>query len=73
MILSTTTAAIAEAAEIEEEQISPEILAAIAAAVTAFLGKNSRLLSVSPPAQVNRWTRQGRTFVQASHDVRKKR
>lgn len=72
MVRDTNPAA-TEAAGIENEEISAEILAAIAAAVTVFLGKNSRLLSVSHSAQQSRWMRQGRTFIQASHNVRKKR
>ena len=73
MALSTTTAAAAEAVGSEREAIPPEILAGIAAAATAFLGKNFRLLSVSHGEQVSRWTKQGRTFVQASHNLRVKR
>ena len=73
MVLSTTTAAAAETVGSEKEDIPPEILAAIAAAATAFLGTNFRLLSVSRNEQVSRWTRQGRASVQASHNVRTKR
>jgi hypothetical protein len=71
--LSRITAAAVEAVGSDKEEISPEILAAIAAACTAFLGKNFRLLSVSQSEKVSRWTKQGRTLVQASHNVRKKR
>jgi len=73
VILSKTTTADVEAAGIEEDQIPPETLAVIAAAVTAFLGRNFRILTVSHSLQANRWTRQGRTLVQASHNVRTKR
>ena len=73
MALSTTTAAATEAAVSEKEDIPPEILAAIAAAATVFLGKNLCLLSVSHPQQLSRWTRQGRASVQASHNLRTKR
>lgn len=59
------------------EEIPAEILVVIAAAATAFLGTNFRILSVqmqqSSHEQVSKWTRQGRTFVQASHNVRSKR
>jgi hypothetical protein len=71
--LSTTTAAATEAVGSDKEEIPPEILAVIAAAATAFLGKNFRLLSVSHGEQVSRWTRQGRASVQASHNLRSKR
>jgi len=75
--ISAAAAAANEAVELEEEEIPPEHLALIAAAATAFLGPNLRMRSVellpSPHAQVSRWTRQGRTFVQASHNVRSKR
>ena len=70
---SSTTHAAGEAVGSEEQAIPPEILAAIAAAATTFLGRNFRLLSVSPSGQVSRWTKQGRTLVQASHNLRTKR
>jgi hypothetical protein len=71
--LSAITAASTETVGSEKEHIPPEILAAIAAAATAFLGKEFRLLSVSHGEQVSRWTRLGRATVQASHNLRKKR
>jgi hypothetical protein len=71
--LSATTAASTEAVGSEKEEIPPEILAAIAAAATAFLGTKLRLLSVSHIPQVSRWTRLGRASVQASHNLRTKR
>jgi hypothetical protein len=71
--LSAITAASTEAVGSEKQEIPPEILAAIAAAAAAFLGKRFRLLSVSHGEQVSRWTRQGRATVQASHNLRKKR
>ena len=73
MALSTTTAAAPEAVGKEQEAIPPEILAAIVAAATTFLGRSLRLLSVSHGEQVSRWTKQGRTLVQASHNLRTKR
>ena len=73
MALSAITAASTEAVGIEKEEIPPEILAVIAAAAAAFLGKNFRLLSVSHGEQVSKWTRQGRATVQASHNLRRKR
>ena len=73
MVLSTTSAAATEAAVSDNEDIPPEILAAIAAAAATFLGKRFHLLSVSNGEQVSRWTRQGRATIQASHNLRKKR
>jgi hypothetical protein len=70
---STRTGAATAAVGSEEEEIPAEILAAIAAAATAFLGRNIRMLSVSHGEQVSRWTRQGRASVQASHNLRTKR
>lgn len=77
MELSTTSAAATGAGETGEEQIPPEILAVIAAAVTAYLGANHRIGSIhsqrSVDESVSKWTRQGRTSVQASHNLRTKR
>ena len=57
-----------------EEEISPETLAMIAAAVTSYLGKKVRIRSArmlqSPYEIVNPWAQQGRVFVQASHALR---
>lgn len=58
----------------EESQVSPEMMAILAVAVTAFLGKKARILSArlleSPHELVNAWSQQGRVFVQASHNLR---
>jgi hypothetical protein len=58
----------------QPEQVSPEILVVIAAAVTTFLGKKVRIRSAkmlqSPYEIVNPWSQQGRVFVQASHNLR---
>jgi len=54
--------------EPEPEEISEQILAAISAAVAAYLGKRPRLRAirlVSSPA----WAQQGRVSIQASHAV----
>jgi hypothetical protein len=55
-------------------ELSPETMAVLAAAVTAFLGKKVRILSArlleSPNEGVNAWSQQGRVFVQASHNLR---
>jgi methylmalonyl-CoA carboxyltransferase large subunit len=56
------------------EEITPELLVVMAAAVTAFLGKKVRIRSAkmlqSPYEIVNPWSQQGRVFVQASHNLR---
>jgi peptidoglycan hydrolase CwlO-like protein len=63
-----------EAAPPAREQVAPEILAVIAAAANAFLGKKVRILSAnpleSPHETVSPWCQQGRVFVQASHNLR---
>jgi len=57
-----------------EEEVTPEMLVVIAAAVTAFLGKKVRIRSAkmlqSPYEIVNPWSQQGRVRVQASHNLR---
>ena len=77
MVLNTKTAAVAGGVETGTEEIPPEILAAIAAAVTAFLGANHRIGSIqlrqSPHEAASRWSKQGRAIVLASHNLRKKR
>jgi len=58
----------------KEEEVSPEMLVVMAAAITAFLGKRVRIRSAkmlqSPYEIVNPWSQQGRVFVQASHNLR---
>ncbi len=58
----------------QQEEVTPEMLVVIAAAVTAFLGKKVRIRSAkmlqSPYEIVNPWSQQGRVFVQASHNLR---
>ncbi len=75
--MKAAAAAASEADGQEQNEIPAEILAVIAAAATAFLGTNFRILSAqmqqSPHERVSKWTRQGRAFVQASHNVRSKR
>ena len=65
------------AAHRESEEITPEMLVVMAAAVTAFLGKKVRIRSAkmlqSPYEVVNPWSQQGRVFVQASHNLRPRR
>jgi uncharacterized membrane-anchored protein len=54
------------------EEIAPETLLVIAAAVTAYLGKKVRIRSakvVYSNESYNSWSQQGRVFVQASHNL----
>ena len=57
-----------------KEEVTPEILVVITAAVTAYLGKKVRIRSAkllqSPYEVVNPWSQQGRAIVQASHHPR---
>ena len=63
-----------KAATPQIEEVTPELLVVMAAAVTAFLGKKVRIRSAkmlqSPYEIVNPWSQQGRVFVQASHNLR---
>jgi hypothetical protein len=57
----------------KDEEVTPETLVMIAAAVTAYLGKKVRIRSAKllPPSQVvNPWVQRGRTLVQSSHHPR---
>ena len=51
--------------------VTPEILAVIAVAVTTFLGKKVRIHSARPISGpgANYWAQQGRVFIQASHNL----
>jgi hypothetical protein len=66
-----------ETASQEPQGLAPETLAVITAAVTAFLGSNARVRSVSTmqPAigAACAWSQQGRVFVQSSHNIRRGR
>jgi len=61
----------AAAKQPEEEQIEPEILMVIAAAVAAFMGHKARIRRVRRSATpgMNPWAQQGRVSIQASHSV----
>lgn len=63
-----------EAVHKENEEVTPEILVVIAAAVTAFMGRKVRVRSAKMlrPAfeGANPWSLQGRVFVHASHQLR---
>jgi len=72
--LPTSEKAAAPQKQETQEEVTPEMLVVIAAAVTAFLGKKVRIRSAkmlqSPYEIVNPWSQQGRVFVQASHNLR---
>lgn len=55
-------------------EVSPEVLVMLAAAATAYLGKEVRIRSAkmlqSPYEVINPWAQQGRVFIQASHYAR---
>jgi methylmalonyl-CoA carboxyltransferase large subunit len=70
-----TEAAVAMGAVYREtEEVTPEMLVVLVAAVTAFLGKKVRIRSakiLQPPHEVvNPWSQHGRALVQASHNLR---
>ena len=59
----------------KQAQTKPEIVAALTAAATAFLGKKARVRSAQllPSAQqdgAGAWAQQGRMIVQTSHNMR---
>ncbi len=53
------------------EEVSPEIIMVLTAAVAAFLGKRARIRGARlvRNAPSNAWAQQGRVFVQASHNL----
>lgn len=56
----------------KRQEVSPETLLVIAAAVTAFLGKKVRIRSAKElylHESFNSWSQQGRAVIQASHNV----
>jgi methylmalonyl-CoA carboxyltransferase 12S subunit len=60
-----------EAAAAPADEVSPEILMVLSAAVAAFLGKKARIRGARMlrPIDANAWAQQGRVFVQASHNL----
>ena len=71
---SAQTAAAQEATH-REDEVTPEMLVVIAAAVTAFLGKKVRIRSAKllmpPPREAaSAWAQQGRVLIHASHRLR---
>jgi methylmalonyl-CoA carboxyltransferase large subunit len=72
--LPAQTATAQEAAR-RENEVTPEMLVVIAAAVTAFLGKKVRIRSakllIPPPREAaSAWAQQGRVLIHASHRLR---
>jgi methylmalonyl-CoA carboxyltransferase large subunit len=56
-----------------QQEVTPEMLVVIAAAVTAFLGKKVRIRSaklVRPREAVSAWSQHGRAQVHSSHNPR---
>ena len=53
------------------DEITPEILTVLTAAVAAFLGKRAKIRGarVAPTRPTSAWAQQGRVFVQASHNL----
>ena len=53
------------------EEVSPEIITVLTAAVAAFLGKRARIRGARlvRTAPSSAWAQQGRVFVQASHNL----
>jgi C4-dicarboxylate-specific signal transduction histidine kinase len=57
----------------EKEPMTPQTLATLTAAATAFLGKKARIRSARPQAaeeSATAWAQQGRVIVQTSHNMR---
>jgi len=67
-------AAAPQTVEREGEEVTPETLVVIAAAVTAFLGKKVRIRSAkrvaSPREGLSAWSQHGRMLVHSSHNPR---
>ena len=62
----------AKPVEAPREEVTPETLLILAAAVTAFLGKKVRIRSAKmlyAHESFNAWSQQGRVVVQASHNL----
>jgi chromosome segregation ATPase len=74
--MEAATSAVGAVQPIKEE-VTPELLVILAAAATAYLGKNVRIRTarmLQPSYEViNPWAQQGRVFVHASHNLRSRR
>lgn len=75
--MSTVVAEAEETVVTQDRQISAEIVAVIAAAAAALLGRGIRIRSIDslpdPHEMLSRWTQQGRVNVQGSHNLKRKR
>jgi len=61
-------ASVTSAAAPVKEEVTPEIVLAISAAVAAFLGKRAKIRQIRLSSQTA-WAMQGRATVQASHGI----
>jgi len=61
----------AERAPEPVEEVTPEMVMVLTAAVAAFMGKRARIRGARLVRSVtsNAWAQQGRVFVQASHNL----
>jgi hypothetical protein len=66
--LETRMGVAEQQSEAEEEAVTPDTIALIAAAVTTFLGKKVRVRSARRISGSS-WAQQGRAIVQASHNL----
>ena len=59
--------------EVEEEQITPELLMVMSAAIAAYLGKSVRIRRARfiDPQLMNAWGQSSRVVVQSSHYLRR--
>ena len=68
------TPATEQAVQPADEEVTPETLVVIAAAVTAFLGKKVRIRSAkrvaSPREGLSAWSQHGRVLIHSSHNPR---
>ncbi|HIJ63008.1 MAG TPA: hypothetical protein HPQ04_09990 [Rhodospirillaceae bacterium] len=71
---AAASAPVAAASAIE---VSPEVVAILAASITAFLGKKVRIRSAkmlqTPYEIVNPWAQRGRVFIHASRNLPRRR
>jgi hypothetical protein len=72
--IQNPVAATEQAVQQDDEEVTPETLVVIAAAVTAFLGKKVRIRSakrvVAAREGVSAWSQHGRMLVHSSHNPR---
>jgi hypothetical protein len=74
--VAVITASAETASQPKQAQTKPEIVAALTAAATAFLGKKAKVRSAqllpAPQDQAGAWAQQGRVIVQTSHNLRQR-